>query len=157
MISSLLSIASLFLVKTFTFYKLNKNKTIKESFIDSGIFVPKILLQQILLFYFWYFCLKDYFSKEIQILILATAFTMLHFYLLFTLKKIDALIIIVSSLFGGIIFTNLYTLSFFGFITAFCIHIIFHILLDCIFIILKLQPIKIRKDKDCDKKQIHNN
>ena len=56
----------LFLLKTISFYFLNKNKTLKQSLADSFVFVPKIILQQVAFFGVWSFLLRDYFPIGFQ-------------------------------------------------------------------------------------------
>ena len=132
-------------LKTVSFYYLNKNKSISESMNDSLIFIPKIALQQILLFLFWILFLKNNFIFNYQILIAGFLFAFCHFYLFNKLKMSDATLINLSSFLGGIVFVYLYSQYNNGIWLAFLTHLTYHTILDLIFIFLKLKPMKYRK------------
>lgn len=136
----------LIFLKILSFYYLNKNTTFSFAMYDSIIFIPKIFLQQISLFLFWTLLLKSYFNFSFQIIIISFIFPLCHFYLFYKLKKSDALIITIFSIIGAIIFVYLYTYYYYGIWIAFLIHLTFHIILDFIFIKLKLKPMKYRKN-----------
>lgn len=131
--------------KTISFYLLHKNSSMKESIIDSSIFIPKIALQQLALFLFWLLLLENTFILFYQVLITGFVFSFTHFYLLKKLKLIDASLIIIASFVGGIIFTYLYSEYVLGIYIAFLIHLLFHFCLDVTYLILKLGPMKNRK------------
>ncbi len=131
--------------KTMSFYYLNINKSISESVSDSLIFIPKIALQQIILFLFWILLLKNNFVFNYQILITGFLFSLFHFYLFNKLKKSDATLITLSSFLGGIVFVYLYSQYNYGIWLAFLAHLAYHTILDLIFIFLKLKPMKYRK------------
>ena len=128
-----------------SFYYLNINKSISESVSDSLIFIPKIALQQIILFLFWILLLKNNFVFNYQILITGFLFSLFHFYLFNKLKKSDATLITLSSFLGGIVFVYLYSQYNYGIWLAFLAHLAYHTILDLIFIFLKLKPMKYRK------------
>ena len=132
-------------LKTVSFYSLNKNKSIKESITDTLIFVPKILLQQIVLFIFWIFFLKHNFTFSYQILVAGFLFSLCHVYLFGKLKMSDATLITLSSFLGGIVFVYLYSQYSYGIWLAFLAHLACHTTLDLIFMFLKLKPMKYRK------------
>lgn len=132
-------------LKTMSFYYLNKNKSISESVNDSLIFIPKIALQQIILFLFWILFLKNNFIFNYQILIAGLLFSFFHFYLFNKLKMSDATLINLSSFLGGMVFVYLYSQYNYGIWLAFLTHLAYHTILDLIFIFLKLKPMKYRK------------
>lgn len=145
--SYLLLFIILFTLKTITFFYLNSQKTILQSLIDSFVFIPKILVQQIVLLTVWYFLCRNYFTFWNQYIILGFIFAVAHYHLFFKLKRVDALFLTFASWVGGTLFGYLYSSYELGFYVAFFIHLTFHIILDFIFIILKLKPMAQRNGK----------
>lgn len=133
--------AVLFLLKTYSFGLLHKNKKIHQTLFNSATFLGYILLQQIVLFLFWTIT-KIYFSSPVQIIIIALLFSIFHLHFFVTHRKIDGYLLSVSSLFGGAIFTYLYIYTANGFYIAFLVHILFHILLDLLFVKCGGKPMK---------------
>lgn len=130
----------LVILKTTSFYFLNKNKSAIYSLVNTFTFIPKILLQQIAYFGLWFLFLKNYFSIEYDYIVGGLVFSIAHFYLFYKLRKIDALTLTLSSLFGGFFFIYLYSHYELGFYFSFLVHIMFHVILDIIFLFLKLKP-----------------
>ncbi len=134
----------LVIIKTVTFHYLHNSNNLIISVKDSTVFIPKILIQQILLFLTWSLTTSLFSNLLIESLIIAILFSSAHFYLLKKLRLNDALLIIVASFIGGLIFTYLYSNYFLGLWIAFIIHLAFHTFLDIIYFILGIGPMKKR-------------
>ncbi len=123
----------LFLLKSFTFSKLHKVHDFKVIALDSSQFITRIFLQQILLFISTIFLLR-YFSLPIVMIIVATIFGLSHFYIFLKHRVIDGVILVMSGFLGGLVFVCLYNRFYlYGLVSSFLIHILYHSILDVVF------------------------
>lgn len=133
MVYFLILFISVFLLKGFTFSKLHKVHDYKTIALDSSQFIARIFLQQILLFVSTVFLLH-YFSLPSVMISVALIFGLSHVYIFLKHRVIDGLILVMSGFLGGLVFVYLYDRFYmYGLATSFLIHILYHSVLDVIF------------------------
>lgn len=135
-----LSLITLLLIvaKTAGNYFLHKKHSFRAACIDGLIFIPKIFSQQVALYALFLAITFMGISTSYTIALCATLFALAHLYLLRTLRRADALVLIASSAFGGALFVYLYITYVHGLWLAFLAHLAFHTLLDVVYVVMGL-------------------
>jgi hypothetical protein len=137
----------LFLAKSLTFSRLNRDKDIPGVLLDSSFFISYIFVQQVALFLFW-LLLRNHVDSLYQVVIVGITFSVLHVRFFFKYRMFDGYVFTIFSLLGGMIFAYLYIDYYLlGLFIAFLIHIGFHILLDILFSVRGGKPMKYYKTR----------
>lgn len=123
------------ILKFASFRKLNPKESTIFALRDTAFFSLYILAQQISFYLLWLFLTRD-------ILILALLFCVIHLPLLFKYRKFDAILLIISSFFGGLIFCTLLNNFYFGFVYSYITHLGYYVFLDFLYFAIKRKPIK---------------
>ena len=111
--------------------------------LDGAKFIGKVFLQQLALFSSSIFLLH-YFQLPIIMFAVAVIFGISHFYIFLKYRVVDGVILVVSGFFGGLVFVYLYNyFYFYGLVYSFLIHVLYHSILDVVFIICWGKPMKL--------------
>jgi hypothetical protein len=122
--------ALLVLAKTTSYFFLHKKQSVVAACKDSLIFIPKIFLQQLVLYATFFTVTASGIGSLWSLILCATLFALAHLYLLRKLRKADAFLLIISSTVGGALFVYLYITYVYGLWLAFCVHLTYHTALD---------------------------
>lgn len=131
----------LFISKTYSYKLLHKEVRFSVALQDSFKFIPYLFLQQILLWLLWQFISHYVESSILQMVIVSTSFTAFHLYAFLRFKISDAMMLMISSFVGGIIFIYSYQIFMYGFYVAFLVHVTYHTILDLLYLFLRRGPI----------------
>lgn len=131
----------LFFTKSLTFYYLRQKVKRIETTYDTISKFSEITFQQVSIFLIWTIFSSSYTNTKYSYLLFALLFLIIHLPLLFILRTRDATVFIVSSFFGGLIFSYILSNFFYGIYLTFLIHIIFYVLHDLFFIKYGYTPV----------------